>query len=78
MTLAVLGPPPPRLAPVAAANPLFCRPMTPVLTPAAGYAMEKKSSIIGIGLTIANTPVELREKMAVPEAEWPRVCVLRH
>ena len=52
--------------------------MTPILAPAAGYAMEKKSSIIGIGLTIANTPVELREKMAVPEAEWPRVRVPGH
>ena len=44
--------------------------------------MEKKSSIIGIGLTIANTPVELREKMAVPEAEWPRaieeLCTYPH
>ena len=48
----------------------------------AGYALEKKSSIIGIGLTIANTPVELREKMAVPEAEWPRaieeLCAYPH
>lgn len=34
--------------------------------------MEKKSSIISIGLTIHNAPVELREKLAVPEAEWPR------
>lgn len=38
----------------------------------AGYAMEKKSSIIAIGLTVHNAPVELREKLAVPEAEWPR------
>ena len=48
----------------------------------AGYALEKKSSIIGIGLTIANTPVDLREKMAVPEAEWPRaiaeLCAYPH
>ncbi|KAL6773985.1 GLTR1 [Auxenochlorella protothecoides x Auxenochlorella symbiontica] len=36
------------------------------------YAMEKKSSIIAIGLTIHSAPVELREKLAVPEAEWPR------
>jgi len=34
----------------------------------AGYAMEKKSSIIAIGLTIHNTPVEIREKLAIPEA----------
>ncbi len=39
---------------------------------AAGYAQEKKSSIISIGLTIHTCPVELREKLAVPEAEWPR------
>ena len=32
-----------------------------------GYAMEKKSSIIAIGLTIHNTPVEIREKLAIPE-----------
>eukprot|EP00775_Hariotina_reticulata_P007044 gene7044-7258_t len=36
------------------------------------YAMETKNSIIAIGLTIHNAPVELREKLAVPEAEWPR------
>jgi len=36
------------------------------------YAMEKKSSIIAIGLTVHNAPVELREKLAVAEAEWPR------
>ena len=29
--------------------------------------MEKKSSIIAIGLTIHNTPVEVREKLAIPE-----------
>jgi glutamyl-tRNA reductase len=36
------------------------------------YTMEKKSTIIAIGLTVHNTPVEIREKLAVPEAEWPR------
>ena len=40
--------------------------------PRSGYAGEKKSSIIAIGLTIQNAPVEIREKLAVPEAEWPR------
>jgi hypothetical protein len=48
----------------------------------AGYAMEKKSSIIAIGLTIHNTPVEIRERLAVPEAEWPRaiseLCAFPH
>jgi len=37
-----------------------------------GYATQAKSSIISIGLTIHNTPVDLRERLAVPEAEWPR------
>eukprot|EP01024_Parvocaulis_polyphysoides_P074929 TRINITY_DN966_c0_g1_i7.p1 TRINITY_DN966_c0_g1~~TRINITY_DN966_c0_g1_i7.p1 ORF type:complete len:379 (+),score=57.53 TRINITY_DN966_c0_g1_i7:176-1312(+) len=36
------------------------------------YALEKKPSIIAIGLTVHEAPVELREKLAVPEAEWPR------
>lgn len=36
------------------------------------YAAEKKPSIISIGLTIHNAPVEIREKLAIPEAEWPR------
>ena len=29
--------------------------------------MEAKSSIIAIGLTVHNTPVEIREKLSVPE-----------
>jgi hypothetical protein len=37
-----------------------------------GYAGQQKSAIIAMGLTIHNAPVELREKLAVPEAEWPR------
>jgi glutamyl-tRNA reductase len=44
----------------------------PIPSNSSGYALEKKSSIIAIGLTIHNAPVELREKLAVPEAEWPR------
>jgi len=46
------------------------------------YAAEKKSSIISIGLTIHNAPVELREKLAVAQAEWPRaieeLCAYPH
>jgi len=46
------------------------------------YAMETKSSIIAIGLTIHNAPVELREKLAVAQAEWPRaieeLCAYAH
>lgn len=37
----------------------------------AGYT-KVKSSIMVLGLSIHTTPVEMREKLAVPEAEWPR------
>ena len=44
--------------------------------------MEKKSSIIAIGLTIHNTPVEIREKLAIPEVTFCKpqagFCVLHH
>lgn len=44
--------------------------------------MERRSSIISIGLTFHSAPVELREKLAVPEAEWPRamaeLCAYPH
>lgn len=33
--------------------------------------MEAKSSIIAIGLTVHNTPVEIREKLSIPEV---RAC----
>jgi hypothetical protein len=33
----------------------------------AGYAMETKSSIIAIGLSIHHTPVEIREKLSIPQ-----------
>lgn len=36
------------------------------------YITEKRSSIVAMGLTVQNCPVEIREKLAVPEAEWPR------
>lgn len=39
-----------------------------------GYAMEKKSSIIAIGLTIHNTPVDVREKLAIPEVSSDNSC----
>lgn len=32
----------------------------------------EKSSILVIGLSVHTAPVEMREKLAVPEAEWPR------
>lgn len=35
-----------------------------------------------IGLSVHTTPVEMREKLAIPEAEWPRaieeLCRLNH
>ena len=31
-----------------------------------------KPCIISIGLTIHSTPVEIREKLAIAQAEWPR------
>lgn len=46
-----------------------------------GYTKER-SSIVVIGLSIHTTPVEMREKLAIPEAEWPRaigeLCNLNH
>lgn len=46
-----------------------------------GYTKEK-SSIIGIGFNVHTAPVELREKLAIPEAQWPQVigelCALNH
>ena len=38
----------------------------------AGYAAEPKSTIVAIGLSVHTAPVALREKLAIPEAEWPR------
>ncbi|KZV46381.1 glutamyl-tRNA reductase 1, chloroplastic-like [Dorcoceras hygrometricum] len=49
---------------------------------AADRYTKEKSSIIVIGLSIHTAPVEMREKLAVPEAEWPRaigeLCNLNH
>lgn len=46
-----------------------------------GYTKER-SSIIVIGLNIHTAPVEIREKLAIPEAQWPQVigelCALNH
>ncbi|KAF9615306.1 hypothetical protein IFM89_022722 [Coptis chinensis] len=43
---------------------------------------KEKSSIIVLGLSIHTTPVEMREKLGIPEAEWPRaigeLCGLNH
>ncbi|EOA40112.1 hypothetical protein CARUB_v10008813mg [Capsella rubella] len=43
---------------------------------------KERSSIMVIGLSIHTAPVEMREKLAIPEAEWPRaiaeLCNLNH
>ncbi|XP_039139549.1 glutamyl-tRNA reductase 2-like [Dioscorea cayenensis subsp. rotundata] len=44
--------------------------------------MKERSSIAVIGLSVHTAPVEMREKLAVPEAQWPRaigeLCSLNH
>ncbi|KAL9305613.1 putative glutamyl-tRNA reductase [Arabidopsis thaliana] len=43
---------------------------------------KERSSIVVIGLSIHTAPVEMREKLAIPEDEWPRaiaeLCGLNH
>eukprot|EP00850_Spirogloea_muscicola_P019383 SM000189S04100 [mRNA] locus=s189:143265:145168:- [translate_table: standard] len=47
----------------------------------AGYTSEK-SSVLVIGLSVHTAPVAMRERLAVPEAEWPRaiaeLCACPH
>ncbi|XP_054778291.1 glutamyl-tRNA reductase 2, chloroplastic-like [Prosopis cineraria] len=49
---------------------------------AADRYTKESSSIIVIGLNIHTAPVEIREKLAIPEAQWPQVikelCALNH
>ncbi|GMY17486.1 glutamyl-tRNA reductase 1, chloroplastic-like [Fagus crenata] len=49
---------------------------------AADRYTKERSSIVVIGLSVHTTPVEMREKLAIPEAEWPRaigeLCGLNH
>ncbi|KAJ4803442.1 Glutamyl-tRNA reductase [Rhynchospora pubera] len=44
--------------------------------------MKERSSIAVIGLSVHTAPVEMREKLAVPEAQWPHaiseLCGLNH
>lgn len=51
-------------------------------TSAADRYTKERSSILAIGLSVHTAPVEMREKLAVPEAEWPRaigeLCGLNH
>ncbi|CAG7888588.1 unnamed protein product [Brassica rapa] len=43
---------------------------------------KKRSSIVVIGLSIHTAPLEMREKLAIPVAEWPQaiseLCALNH
>lgn len=51
-------------------------------TAGANRYTSEKSSILVIGLSVHTAPVEMREKLAVPEAEWPRaieeLCAYPH
>ncbi|XP_051126422.1 glutamyl-tRNA reductase 1, chloroplastic-like [Andrographis paniculata] len=51
-------------------------------TSAADRYTKERSSIVVVGLSIHTAPVEMREKLAIPEAEWPRaiaeLCSLNH
>ncbi|KAL6012744.1 Glutamyl-tRNA reductase 1, chloroplastic [Asimina triloba] len=44
--------------------------------------MKERSSIVVLGVSVHTTPVEMREKLAIPEAESPRaieeLCALNH
>ncbi|MCL7051246.1 hypothetical protein MKW94_001825 [Papaver nudicaule] len=47
-----------------------------------GRYSKENSSIVVVGLSFHTAPVEMREKLAMPEAEWPRavgeLCGLHH
>ncbi|KAF5740116.1 hypothetical protein HS088_TW11G00181 [Tripterygium wilfordii] len=49
---------------------------------AADRYTKERSSVVVIGLSVHTAPVEMREKLAIPEAEWPRaiaeLCGLNH
>lgn len=51
-------------------------------TSAADRYTKERSSIIVIGLNFHTAPVEVREKLAIPEANWPQaiveLCALNH
>lgn len=47
----------------------------------AGYTKDR-SCIVVIGLNVHTAPVEMREKLSIPEAQWPQaiseLCALNH
>ncbi|XP_058785290.1 glutamyl-tRNA reductase 1, chloroplastic-like [Vicia villosa] len=57
-------------------------PLELLKTSSADRYTKERSSIVVIGLSVHTAPVEMREKLAIPEAEWPRaiaeLCSLNH
>ncbi|KAK4742646.1 hypothetical protein SAY87_000647 [Trapa incisa] len=57
-------------------------PLEQLKASAADRYTKEKSSVMVIGLSIHSTPVEMREKLAIPEPDWPRaiveLCGLNH
>uniref|UniRef100_A0A7N0TVU9 Glutamyl-tRNA reductase n=1 Tax=Kalanchoe fedtschenkoi TaxID=63787 RepID=A0A7N0TVU9_KALFE len=51
-------------------------------TSAANRYTKERSSIIVVGLSVHTSPIEMREKFAIPEAQWPQaiqeLCALNH
>ncbi|PSS19298.1 Glutamyl-tRNA reductase [Actinidia chinensis var. chinensis] len=51
-------------------------------TSSANRYTKDRSSIVVIGLNVHTAPVEMREKLSIPEAQWPRaiseLCALNH
>ncbi|CAM8937686.1 unnamed protein product [Rhodiola kirilowii] len=51
-------------------------------TSSANRYTKERSSIIVIGLSVHTSPVEMREKFSIPEAQWPQaiqeLCALNH
>ncbi|KAH9300122.1 hypothetical protein KI387_011705, partial [Taxus chinensis] len=51
-------------------------------TSSADRYTKERSSLLVLGLSVHTAPVEMREKLAIPEAEWPRaieeLCTLNH
>ncbi|KAK4434266.1 Glutamyl-tRNA reductase 1, chloroplastic [Sesamum alatum] len=71
-----------KLDPTNAASASSLSALEQLKTSAADRYTKERSSIVVIGLSIHTAPVEMREKLAIPEAEWPRaigeLCGLNH
>lgn len=66
----------------AAADPSSASALEQLKASAPDRYTKERSSIVVIGLSVHTAPVEMREKLAIPEAEWPRaigeLCNLNH